>query len=242
MTAMPAAEKSGFIPTLNKQGYMLSTLDAYTQAFVDYAATCKKPVVDIGAAYGITSVPALKTGAKVIAVDTDQRHLDILRSQVPVKLHKNLTALCAEFPEQLSFAPASIGAFLVSRVVHFFVPERLELAIRKMEDWLAPEGKVFLTAETSYLKNWETFIPVYEKRKAAGDKWPGFVEDVMHYAPERGKLLPPTMLHLDPDVLRRVFAEVGFIIEICDFLPRPEFPDDMRRDGRESVGIIARKQ
>jgi SAM-dependent methyltransferase len=237
--AIPPAEKNGFIPTLNRQGYMLSFLDVYTQAFVEFAGSCSKPVADIGAAYGVATLPALKVGAEVIAVDIDDRHLQLLRSQAPQGTM--LTTVCAAFPEAMDFAPSSIGAFLVARVVHFFTPARLEQAAKKLCEWLAPEGKVFLTAETPYLKNWEAFIPVYEARREAKELWPGFVEDVMRYTPDRGKNLPSTMLLLDPDVLRRVFQAAGFLVEKADFLARPEFPDDMRRDGRESVGIICRK-
>lgn len=38
------------------------------------------------------------------------------------------------------------------------------------------------------------------------------------------------------------FEDQGFIVEKCAYLPRPEFPDDLRYDGRESVGLIARKE
>jgi len=239
---MPAPEANGFIPTLNKQGYMTSMLDFYMKSFVEYAATCKLPVVDIGAAYGIASIPALQNGAQVIAVDTDERHLQILRNQVPSALQKNLQTLCASFPENLNFRENSIGAFLLARVVHFFAPEKLTLAAHKLYEWLTPGGNVFLTAETPYLKNWRTFIPIYEKRRAAGNLWAGYVENVMEFAPERGKMLPPTMLFLDPETLKKTFAEAGFIIEKVDFLPRPEFPEDLRLDNRESVGLICRKK
>jgi hypothetical protein len=44
---------------------------------------------------------------------------------------------------------------------------------------------------------------------------------------------------LDPDVLRRLFSEAGFMIEECRTFARPEFPADIQLDGRESVGLIA---
>lgn len=237
---MPQAERKGFIPTLNNQGYMLSSLDVYTQAFVDFSASCALPVMDIGAAYGLTTLPALQKGAKVIAVDLDLRHLDILRQRAGQDAAR-LETLCGAFPEEIDAADASLGAALAARVLHFLTPEQLEQAAGKLYRWLAPNGKVFITAETPYLSNWETFIPVYEKRKAEGDPWPGLVEDVMRYVPERGKNLPPQMLFLDPGTLKRVFSAAGFIVETVDFIPRPDFPDDLRRDGRESVGLIARK-
>ena len=195
--SMPSSE-NGFVPTLNKQGYMATTLDYYMKQFISYAKSCKKPVVDIGAAYGIATIPSLETGANVIAVDLDERHLAILEERVPHELKNQLTIKCCSFPEELHFNRNSIGAFLIARVVHFFSPVRLEKSVSLLYDWLAPEGKVFLTAETPYLSNWESFIPIYEQRCVIGHPWLGYVDDVMKFAPKRGENLPSSMLFLDP--------------------------------------------
>ena len=63
----------------------------------------------------------------------------------------------------------------------------------------------------------------------------------MSIAPERGQSLPKQMHLLDPEVLARVFSQSGFAIEHADFFARPEFPEDIRLGGRESVGVIAAK-
>lgn len=238
---MPLPEPNGFVVTLNQQGYMTSTVDVFMQSFIDFAGTINKPVVDIGAAYGVATIPALVKGATVIANDLDERHLLILRERVPETLKEKLSLYPGRFPDELSFKSSSIGAFMIARVVHFFSPEKLIESAEKLFEWLDVGGKVFLTAETPYLKNWESFIPIFEQRKKEGNLWAGFVDDVMKYAPERGKFLPKTMLFLDPSVLRIVFENAGFEIEKVDFLSRPEFPEDLRRDGRESVGLICKK-
>jgi hypothetical protein len=49
------------------------------------------------------------------------------------------------------------------------------------------------------------------------------------------------MHFLDPDVLSRVFTESGFRIDEATMFARPEFPEDIQLDGRESVGLIATK-
>jgi hypothetical protein len=46
---------------------------------------------------------------------------------------------------------------------------------------------------------------------------------------------------LDPEVLTRVFREGGFQVEEASLFARPEFPEDLRLDGRESVGVIGVK-
>ncbi|NDD72166.1 MAG: class I SAM-dependent methyltransferase, partial [Actinobacteria bacterium] len=53
--------------------------------------------------------------------------------------------------------------------------------------------------------------------------------------------LPKAMHFLDPEVLTRVFREGGFQVEEASVFARPEFPDDLRLDGRESVGLIGVK-
>ena len=113
--------------------------------------------------------------------------------------------------------------------------------LRKTFSWLKPGGKLIVVAETPYLRNFQSFIPIYENQKAAGMLWLGFVEDVMQIAPKRGAALPKTMHFLDPEVLQRVALQVGFVVEKCNTFARPEFPEDIRFDGRESVGMIARK-
>jgi hypothetical protein len=238
---MPTPEVNGFVRTLNNMGYMTSTLDVYSNAFVDFAAKGPGPALDIGAAYGVATLPALESGAKVIANDIDPQHLEILAERASEASRGRLKLMPGSFPEELSIEPNSLGSILICRVMHFFSGPALEKAALKMFEWLAQGGKVFIVAETPYLKNFQSFIPTYEARKAAGDPWPGFIEDVMAIAPERGASLPPKMHFLDPEVLTRVFTKAGFVVEKAATFARPEFPEDIQLDGRESVGLIARK-
>ena len=235
---MPDAE-SVRVPTLNKQGWMLTILDSYTQAFVDFSAGCSLPVIDIGAAYGVASIPALEKGAQVIAIDIDERHLEILRGNAPK--NANLITKCAEVPEGLDFEDGSIGAVLAARVLHFLEPPRFQEALAKIHRWLAPGGKLFLTAESPYLGIFSAFTPIYEERRAAGDLWAGLMTEPERYAPLRSPQLPSFVLLLDPDVLRREAVRASFKVERCDFIPRPDYLPESRRDGRESVGLIAVK-
>jgi SAM-dependent methyltransferase len=239
---MPDPEPNGFIKTLNNMGYMTSTLDPFSRDFVAYSVEAPGPVLDIGAAYGVATIQALKAGAAVIANDIDIRHLDILRSRVPVALRSRLTLLPGKFPDEISVPSNSIGAILVARVLHFFDGQTLELAARCLADWLAPGGKLFVVAETPYVRNFQTFIPVYESRRQSGHMYPGFVEDVMAIAPERGKSLPKQMHFLDPEVLSRVFAAASLVVERAAMFARTDFPRDIQLDGRESVGLICKKQ
>ena len=238
---MPPQVYGGFVPTLNKLGFMSMCPDAYTKAFIAFSATCRSPVADIGAAYGVATIPALESGARVIAVDVDERHLEILRHRVPRVCLDRLQTICAAFPEGLDFNDGSVGAFLLAGVLHFLSPDRLQEAARRLFSWLTREGKVFVTTASPYLGNWKAFMPEYEARKRAGDPWPGYITEMKKYGPPRWERIFSSMLLLDPDTLARVFGEAGFIVEESVFLGRPEFPADARMDGRENVGLIARK-
>ncbi len=237
---MPTPEANGWVKTMNNMGFMTPTLDVFSQAFVEFSLQAPGEVVDIGAAYGVATLAALERGATVIANDVDSRHLEILAERAGPH-EDRLTVISGAFPNELDFMPGSVGAILICRVLHFFDGATIEQSIQKLSRWLAPGGKVFIVAETPFLKNFKTFIPVYESRIQSGATWPGFVEDVMAIDPVRGVALPKQMHLLDPTVLSQVLTKNGFVIEKAETFARPEFPLDLQLDGRESVGVIARK-
>ena len=49
------------------------------------------------------------------------------------------------------------------------------------------------------------------------------------------------MHFLDPNVLTRTFAAAGFTVEYAEFFRRDDVTEAMALDGRENVGLIARK-
>jgi hypothetical protein len=239
---MPRPEPNGFVRTLNNMGYMTSGLDAYSQAFVDFAPAAPGPCLDVGAAYGVASLAALGNGAYVIANDVEERHLEILRGRAPKRLQPRLTLMPGSFPDGIDFAPSSLGGVLICRVMHFFDGPTIERAAAKAMRWLAPGGKVFAVGETPFIGTAKGFFPTYEARVKAGEPWPGIVENVGAHDPKRAGNLPSRMHLLDEPTLRRVFTQAGFTIEKAGTFARPEFPPDIQLDGRESVGLIGSKK
>ena len=152
--------ESKVLPTQNKRGFTYK-LSKYGDAFLDYARKSKYPVVDIGCAYGVATIPALRTGANVIAVDMDANHLQTIQESVPEKWRKRLTLLQGKFPFELNFAEASIGAFYISHVLPFLTPEEIGEAVHKLYKWLVPGGKVFIISFSPFIKLCEGFLPVY---------------------------------------------------------------------------------
>ncbi len=239
----PEPEEDGFfVRTKNNQGFMGAyASDPFMKAFISFSTKAPGPVLDVGAAYGVATIPCLNAGARVIANDIDLEHLQILSEDVDPKDRERLSLMPGQFPDQLVIDSNSIGAALLARVLHFFTGEEIQEAATRLYDWIAPNGKVFVTAETPYLKNIKDFIPLYEEKKMRGDEWPGWMENFAEIDSRKGDNLPKSLHRLDVDVLKRVFEEAGFTTEKCEFFPRPEFPESLQLDGRESVGYIGSK-
>ena len=237
---MPPADQ-GFVGTLNKMGFMTTGLDPVSSSFIEFAPSAPGPALDIGAAYGVASLPALRLGMKVIANDIDERHLEILRNNAPNSLRANLTLAPGAFPEGLNFAAGSIGCALVCRVLHFFPGSKITLAAQTLYSWINSGGRAFIVAETPYVRTLKDLIPTYEERVRSGVTWPGYFDTIHEINPALAQALPPSMHLLDPTILEREFSKAGFKIELVRLIARSDFPSWLQWDGRESVGLIASK-
>jgi precorrin-6B methylase 2 len=241
---MPEADQFGFVKTMNNMGYMTNYLDGFSEAWVNYARQTESLSADIGAAYGVATLAALTNSkARVLAVDLDPTHLSVLEKIASQQnLQDRLTIKCADFPNELTdIKNETLNNILICRVLHFFDGEKLQEAINWCFEKMQTGGRLVLVCETPYLKNFQSFIPIYEERMRAGVEFPGFIEDVKAIAPDRAPFLPAQMHLLDEEVLTRVCKNAGFTIERTAIIPRPNFPLDIQLDGRESVGVIARK-
>lgn len=234
--------ENGLEPTKNRMGGM-HTLSEYSAMFVESSAIAKLPVVDIGCAYGVATIPALEKGAKVYAVDIEQSHLDILLDRTPAHLTKNLTVINATFPDSIDFPANSITAVLMSRVLSFLTPEQIQTGLKKIYNWLAPGGTVFAVNHTPYIKLFEDFIPEYETRQKSGELWPGLIPDLSGHPKYEFYKMPAWINLMDIDIIQRIFADVGFSLEKLEYFNSSEIVPvrDVQFDGRELVGCIATK-
>ena len=55
----PKPSETGMIPT-HGGGYMFTDLPEASEAFIEFARTSSKTIIDIGCAYGVATLPALK--------------------------------------------------------------------------------------------------------------------------------------------------------------------------------------
>jgi SAM-dependent methyltransferase len=232
-------------PTRNGMGWSAERLNPINQAFADFCAAggcpAEAPGLDVGAGYGAAAVAALSAGGYVIANDMDEDHL----KEVARRAHAyadRLAVKLGELASDLHFDEASLGAIHVSSVLHFLTGRKLERAFRQFALWLRSGGMLFVHAATPYQAPFEAFIPEFERRLAAGDTWPGWVAHTRDYSSHRLLGQMPRSLHLlDETVLRRLAEANGFVCEKVWLYRRGDLPESLHWDGRESVGMVARR-
>lgn len=228
-------------PTLNDTGFMFKVLDDYARDFIEFAGATDDPVLEVGCAFGNVTIPALEAGANITACDLDQQHLDILLDKTPAGLRGNLECLQGQLP-YVDFPEASFGAILCSRVLHFLDGSAVDASVRKMRAWLKPGGRLYLIIDTPY-GIWRKLIPIFEAKKARGDRWPGLMIGLENYLPfqpsDRSLAGPPFMNLMDPDILTRICTEAGLQVERSSFIDRSDFAGIGRMDGRENAAVLA---
>lgn len=229
------------IPTLNSYGYMLEKPDVISEEFIEYAALTKGPVLDIGAAYGVATIAALKKGAYVIANDLDERHLTILEDETPIELREKLLIKKGSFPTEVDLPSSSVTAVLASGVLHYLEGQQLRYAFSKVYDILKPGGKFFFFTSTPYIKLFEGYFDIYMKRKSQKEDWPGLIKDCWIYAPRHKNILPKLINLLDKETVTNLLNETGFIIEKINYVAMEGYPLEFHSNGKEYLGVVAQK-
>lgn len=229
--------------TQNQRGFTYK-LTNIGKAFLSHASSASRPVLDIGAAYGVATLPALQQGASVVAVDISQDHLEALEHDTPTSLRDKLATKQGRFPE-INFPASSFSGVYISQVFPFLSGQEIQQGVQKIYEWLEKDGKVFVVSFTPYLAHVASFIPVYEARKASGKRWAGYIDNLPLYCSDQriGSQLPEQINHVDSDDLRAAFSEAGFVIEHLHVFgdENLDLPEGIKYDGRERIGLIARK-
>jgi SAM-dependent methyltransferase len=238
----PQEIEDGLIPTDNAMGIMTREPSPAAEAFIALAATARRPLLEVGAAYGNATLPALRAGGTIVACDLSASELQILGESTPGEDRSRLVLVPARFPEELHFAEGSLGGILAAQVLHFSDGPTVERAFADAWRWLESGGKFFVVVMTPSLSYYSKFRAEYEARAGRGDRWPGIFNPRDAATPEwRDRL--PTMVNLfEKDVLGRCALEAGFEIEVLEYFCFRQFPDKHRTDGREFLTMTARKR
>jgi predicted SAM-dependent methyltransferase len=231
--------------TENTRGFM-HDLNEASYAFIDFAPTAPGPVIDMGCAFGVATLPTLATGATVIACDLEPSHLDEVQKRTPSDQTSRLTTQQGLFPQDFDFESNSIGAILCSHLLNFLPPDDMEAACAKMFDWLAPGGKIFAESYTHFNKLLCGATPDVAARKAAGDRYPTWIE-FGQYAGVDHPITLALQKHMnmfDLDTLSGAFTRAGLGIEKAEYIDctgKADFMQDTLLDGREWYNIIGTK-
>jgi len=237
---IPQAEEDEKIPTLNQTGFMTPDQNPFNNSFIDFAATSNHPVLDVGAAYGLTSLPALQKGALVIANDIDPRHLLLLREHVEEQSRNRLFLNTKRFPNETDFPDQSIGAILLCRIVHFLNGEEMDQAIEKMTKWLVPGGRIFVITMSAHHHLLTSFLPTYQQKAEEQIPWPGVINNMHEIAPDLKSQIPNFLHVMDRQSLGKAFERHGFKI-IEDSLFDYTRAKAKKSDGKGYYGIIVEK-
>ena len=203
---LPPPADDGRIPVYNGDGYASPIPHPLSQEFISFSSTLKSPVLDIGCAYGLVSLTALKKGATVICNEKEKKqleyicHIKSINSEEKKRLYlKHGSILEIDFPEN------SIGAIHISRVMHFFNPNEVELFFKNAYKWLEPNGRIYIITMSQYhYANPEGFADYYNNEIKKGVEFPGMIND---YKFKNEKYILQAIV---PVVMMRVSNKFGF--------------------------------
>lgn len=240
-TVWPKEIEEGLILTDNAMGVMTRELSPAAEAFVALARTSGKPLLEIGAAYGNATLPALRAGATVIANDLSSSELQVLAMASPAEDQRRLVLLPAKFPDDVHFADASLSGILAAQVFHFFDGPTVDRAFQKAYRFLEPGGSLFVLVMTPSLSYYRGFRERFEERLKNGERWPGIFDPKEVATPDWRDHLPPFVNLFEKSLLQRCAEESGFLIDHLEHFCFKDFPDKHRTDGREYVSLAAHK-
>ncbi|WP_412758170.1 class I SAM-dependent methyltransferase [Legionella bozemanae] len=237
-------------------GFTTTPCDPVSQRFIEHAAlTAKKggKVLEIGAAFGAATLEAIAKGATVFCNDIDPENLAVVRqrfmettddpSESLTGDSSKLILVPGELPNELIGLPEKqFDAILICRVLHFFSGAKIEESLGLLSKLLAPKGKIYIVCETPFLRNWQRFIPEFNRRVECEEEWPGEITEPAKFESSGRASSLPTFVHwITKEVLDRSLLKAGFSIEHSEYINRSgQFPEDLLLPeyGKESIGAI----
>lgn len=257
----------GLERTNNKKGFMFLRIGESASYWLNSLPHSSSPLLDLGAAYGVHTIHALKAGRDVVAVDMDEVHIAELRVRVDDYLRspaaqngagpgRLVDATVATLPEPAICQEDSVAGVLVAEVLHFMKPGQLQPLFSDIYRWLEPGGRVVVTAAASQRAKVEVFTSKMGY-KLSNDRTVDDVDKMISTASgeELAKAAPAFMelpeaspfranvnshLYLMSTKEVKAFAkEAGFQIERCSYITPQKYPD--KKVEGETVLLVARK-
>jgi len=228
------------IPLTNEYGWTSTIPNPITCRWLEYLRTVPAArTIDIGAGFGVGTLPALALGARVVANDISQQQLQhIAQLAQQAGLRQNLELLEAALPELPPLK--GLDAIHASNVFHFLRGSQMIAAVSWMASAVKSDGKVFLQTVSPFAGHLQRFLPEYQRRKREDLRWPGEIEAARDYADASVRHMTPPFMHvLESFAAVALFEAAGFTVEYADYYTRPGLPAVCRSDGRENLGVVA---
>lgn len=215
--------RDGTVRTLNRSGYMRNFLCPASQAFCRQPFTAEDAVLEVGCGIGAVLETLVQKGARrITAVDMEPQHLDLARQLLAPSLAVNPAAqidfVADTLPRLASLGTRSYRSILCAQVLQYLRPEQFTEGALRLRELLLPGGSLYVTLGTPYLKVYQGFAEEYERRRVAGDRFPGFMDDPRKYHPSGANHNPGFFLFFDPEVLSSRLTDCGFIVTDAFFM------------------------
>jgi 2-polyprenyl-3-methyl-5-hydroxy-6-metoxy-1,4-benzoquinol methylase len=232
------------VPTHNGYGWTSEEPNQITREWLRFLERgCERPLraLDIGAGWGVATIPGLQTRATIIANDLDKVHLQAIHDKaVELGLEDRLETVAGRFPFDFPFA--ELDAIHCSNMLHFLRGEEIVLGARLMHKWLRRGGQVFIQVGTIFAGHITRLLPIFEQRRRNGILWAGETDQAKEYVMnEFSDATPAFMNYLDAPPLISAFEAAGFRTERAHYYTRTGCPKPFICDGREHFGIILEK-
>ena len=255
--SIPLPENDGRIQTLNRFGSISPVFDTATLQFIKNSAN--KKVLEIGGGYGKVMVEVLSKdySTEYHLNDLDERHLfisaknlanSIEQKKINQKASSKIKYISGDITNTDFVLTEQYDAILIARVMHFFTPEKMNIAITKLAKLLKSHGRVYVVAITPYVKRYQLIIPVYEQRLTNNEAYPGYVNSLSDWLnvevtskAQQAAISEGPFMFLDDRVLIKEFSKAGFKIVECNTEDLGYKSESWSLDGRENVVLIAEK-
>jgi len=208
---MPAPKPGGtLVEVLNHGGgTMTMKINSFAQELVNQAKNFKKPIVEIGPAFGVATIPLLEASAvPVIATDISAENLFVLKNRTPEEYRDRLYLNTGRFPEGVDFDSDSISAILICRVLHFLKGEVIDQGLEKAHKWLEEGGLLVVTTSSPFQSTVLPFMSEYQNNKRQHIRWPG--HDKTYGLRSLMPNIDPFFHVLEIGTLSKAMEEAGF--------------------------------
>lgn len=222
------------IPTNNHSGFMWACIDPCTQHLFELTEV-NKLICDVGCAFGFTSIFFAEKDCQVDAVDKETSHLEAIS-------HKNINPILDSLPLLEKLNAEHYDAVICSRVLHFIHPDLYNTALINLKRVLKQGGLLCIVSESPYFPIWERLANEYDVNVNNHYDYPGMMEPFSDYVTDVvDKSVAPDFLNvLGLNELTKKLETIGFSVIYAKHFSIADMPKNLRYDGRESFGIIAR--